>query len=269
MGRDQPEVRLRLSSSAQAYLHDPVGHYFMGGSCLAFCHRGNLMGSTVWGRPDEADVAFLVSTWSIDDLLDSRYEAITDLSRLEALPRSAFDILTGGRRRQGGRKVGRHAIICPPVEAAALVAGFFAQVPATHERPVYNDRLSAYASLSHPDGPALLAELDRILAAAITDKPVSRELAGYIRSHLREATLMSSARAMGRSVRTLQRELDAEGTSYRVERDKAQAEKAEQLIRNSALKLADIAAQVGCSSPSQLTRLVRRMTGVSPSALRK
>jgi AraC-like DNA-binding protein len=264
-------MTLRPSNSPQAFLGDPVDRFSLGRSHLAWCHRGELVGSVVWARPSDAELKFLMSMWDLGSRLKPGYEAVTDVSLLEALEVSAFETLNAARLTHpcGVTGIRRHVLVCQTNSASTLVAGFYSLLPKSHARDVFTDRASAFASLDHADAAEVLVELEAILATAIPGAPVLRDLADFFKSHLRDATLMAAARKLGRSVRTLQRDLLDEKTSFREERDRARAHKAEALIRTTTLKLSEIAEQVGCSSPSQLSKLVRRLTGISPSALRK
>lgn len=104
-----------------------------------------------------------------------------------------------------------------------------------------------------------LAE-DRSLAASV--RPV---IAAML--HGGEPTLERMARAYGRSVRTLQRRLADEGTSFSEQLDLVRRDLALALLDEEDLSLADLSERLGYSAQSALTRAVRRLTGHTPSQL--
>lgn len=76
------------------------------------------------------------------------------------------------------------------------------------------------------------------------------------------------AAAAGMTPRTLQRRLAADGTSFAALVDDARREAALTAIASSTAPLAEISASLGYSSPSALTRAVRRWTDHPPRDLR-
>ncbi|MFJ8041809.1 helix-turn-helix transcriptional regulator [Kitasatospora sp. NPDC096147] len=81
--------------------------------------------------------------------------------------------------------------------------------------------------------------------------------------------LPQAAAALGLSSRTLQRLLAAGGTTFRAELLAVRLESAAQLIRRSALPLADIAAAAGFTDHPHLTRRFGERYGCSPQAYRR
>ncbi|MGF1661425.1 MAG: AraC family transcriptional regulator [Kineosporiaceae bacterium] len=77
------------------------------------------------------------------------------------------------------------------------------------------------------------------------------------------------AAALGLHPRTLQRHLDAEGTSFGAVVDDARRRAAHALLTAGDLPLTRVAAAVGLAEQSALTRCVRRWYGTTPTALRR
>lgn len=69
--------------------------------------------------------------------------------------------------------------------------------------------------------------------------------------------------------RTLRRQLQAEGASYRALLDRVRERAARRLLRERALPLAQVAAAVGFSDPRDFRRAFKRWTGRLPGALRR
>lgn len=106
---------------------------------------------------------------------------------------------------------------------------------------------------SHPEG-------GTVWASAIGDV-VKRDL-------LRTWTLGSIATELGRSSRSLQRDLRAEGTSFSSILQRTRVEAALDLIENSNLGLTEIAFCSGFSDHAHLTRTTRKIMDAPPSSLR-
>jgi len=70
------------------------------------------------------------------------------------------------------------------------------------------------------------------------------------------------------SVRTLQRRLGEEGTSFTEELDRERRKVALRLLGDSDADLADLTLRLGYSAPSAMSRAIRRLTGSSPSGIR-
>lgn len=82
------------------------------------------------------------------------------------------------------------------------------------------------------------------------------------------ATAVQVAAHLGINVRTLQRRLAAEGTTFEALLDEVRRDRAEQYLRDSGLSLAEVAALVGYSHPSSLSRASLRWFGAPPRTVR-
>jgi AraC-like DNA-binding protein len=135
---------------------------------------------------------------------------------------------------------------------------------------------AADANLPLPGaGPALAAILgdyaDHLMATA---RPVwgwldtfRAALASCLADGGPELTRVAQQLAMG--PRTLQRRLRDEGTSWRVELERARQERTHRLLRETPLSVESIAARVGYSDVRALRRAVRRWYGKSPLEVRR
>ena len=84
-----------------------------------------------------------------------------------------------------------------------------------------------------------------------------------------EASQERVAQKLNRSCSTLQRELRAEGTSFRDVREDTRRRLAEEYILDREMTLQEIAFLLGFSDQSNFSRAFRRWTGSSPNAWRK
>jgi len=112
------------------------------------------------------------------------------------------------------------------------------------------------------------AQMERRLSAhadSITDR-VREEMAHRLRGEV--PTVETVARALHKSERQLQRELQLAGTSFRDLLDDLRHELAVEHMRESRLSIADISFLLGFSEPSAFHRSFRKWTGQTPAAYR-
>lgn len=97
-----------------------------------------------------------------------------------------------------------------------------------------------------------------------------RSLRKTLRPYLNDGgpPLALAAEIAGKSQRTLQRLLRANGTSYRELVEHARFELAAEMLVGSQVSVTDVAYAVGYEHPSHFTRAFRRVSGVAPQAFR-
>ena len=84
-----------------------------------------------------------------------------------------------------------------------------------------------------------------------------------------EATQGTVASSLNKSVSTLQRQLKAEGVSYRELLDETRRELAQQLLEEDRYALSQIAYLLGFSDQGNFSRAFKRWTGRSPASFRR
>jgi AraC-like DNA-binding protein len=101
-------------------------------------------------------------------------------------------------------------------------------------------------------------------------RTVGEACVALVRARLREGEteIDAVARLLGIGVRTLQRRLRQEGTSYRAILERQRAERALALVGETELALGEIATALGFADQAHFTRAFRRWTDLPPSALR-
>jgi AraC-like DNA-binding protein len=119
--------------------------------------------------------------------------------------------------------------------------------------------------------PSAHAEALRLCEAKM---PVASNELTQLKSWMRKRVgtapkIEDAAQALGCSERTLRRRLVAAGTSYREMHDKLRAERAQALLRDSRLAIAEISTQLGFSDDREFRRAYKRWTGEVPSQARK
>ena len=128
----------------------------------------------------------------------------------------------------------------------------------------------------HARGPVSAAPPLTTLADVARDRRggAPRDTIGVISEHIRlqvlagAVTIDRTARAMDTSIRSLQRELNREGTEFRALVNAARAARATELLRRTDASVTRIAAELGYSTPANFSRAFRTATGVNPSVLR-
>ena len=132
------------------------------------------------------------------------------------------------------------------------------------ERPVRgaDPRIGAY----------LVRHADAVLEPRTLAKPGSLDV--QVREQIDAGLLAdrfdqpSVARALGMSVRSLQRGLKDLGTSFSAELEQVRRERAESLLQRRDLSVADVAFMLGYADPRPFYRSFRRWTGRTPQQFR-
>ncbi len=128
--------------------------------------------------------------------------------------------------------------------------------------------------LLHADA-ELLAVLERQVEDFLSKLPRVQELTTQVRSVLArglrdgDASVESTARALGLTPRTLQRRLSESDTSHRLLLDAVRRDFAQRYLLDSQLSIEQIAQLLGFSEPSAFHRAFRRWTGLTPSEFRE
>jgi len=78
----------------------------------------------------------------------------------------------------------------------------------------------------------------------------------------------SAACSLGTSVRTLQRELNREGVSFRDLTNALRVRRAAELLRDTDLSVTEVSSALGYSAPTHFARAFRTRTGMSPNEFR-
>ncbi|MEM0964324.1 MAG: helix-turn-helix transcriptional regulator, partial [Bacteroidota bacterium] len=105
---------------------------------------------------------------------------------------------------------------------------------------------------------------------ATPQSDVSPETTRRVRDHLEDAlprgevTVGATARALGVSVRTLQRQLATEGTTYAEVVERTRRSAASRLL-DAGISVQEVASRLGYAEPTSFTRAYRRWHGHPPS----
>jgi AraC-like DNA-binding protein len=263
---------MRPAASEEILTAAPAGRTFAGRHFLVWCWSPTLAGTVFWGRPDLADLQLAMRLWEMDAQLE-RYSSVVDLSRVEAIDAAPFEHALGHLQRRGAwyaARVSRGAVVPPQTSVlpAVVIAGMWRIAAPGHPWSEQPDAARAFTWLGHPDGDAAHREVEAMIATAMATSPLLEMLRRHLQGRLATASLISAARALQVSERTLQRTLRAAGTSFSAEVDRARVDAAKLRLRDDDAKIESVARAVGCVSASHLARVFRRVTGTTPGAYR-
>jgi AraC-like DNA-binding protein len=255
-------------------LASPIGRYLAGSFYLHWVYSPSLIGTVYFGRPEESAFPALEPLFALPGhaALAAAYDVLVDCAALESLPPTAFEFLSRylAAVQAVASRMRRVAIVRPPGHAGIVLAGvFYELVRGTFEAALFADRAEASRWLAHPDAPAAIVELDRLMDEIRQRPPQLRQLLHYLEKALRRPTLVNAAREMGVSPRSLQRLLSSAGTNFRRQVAHARIRAAEALLLDGSVKLEAVAREVGYSSLSHFTVAFRRATGEAPGDFRR
>jgi AraC-like DNA-binding protein len=264
---------VQRASDLNAYVKAPVGRYYAGPNFLHFFADPSFCGTVFWDRPDEQAMRLFVRV--VDAELpenSAKHSALVDARRLTGVDPAAFQVLLehfSPRSATYGVNIIRQAMIRPDGLIGTIVAGFYDVVPSytPDASRVLTDPAEAFAWIERPL--ELLAEIDEAQAEASGANPALQALRDFLAQHLTEASLDTAARGLGVSGRTLQQQLQEAGTTFRRELGAARIRAAKLLLASGDIKLAAIAAEVGCASLQHFSTLFRKQTGETPSVWRE
>ena len=116
----------------------------------------------------------------------------------------------------------------------------------------------------------LMGQAEARLASLTPDDSFLAEVRSAIECELvsGEPTTTAVAKRLGKSERSLRRQLAASGSSFRELIEGVRGESAEKLLRNAGASITEIAFALGFSDSSAFTRAFRRWRGMSPSDYR-
>jgi AraC-like DNA-binding protein len=257
--------------SFERYRLAPAGCYISLRHTMAFCAGPALWGFAAWGAPSRAEIEQLMSFVMLDLAADVEPHAtLVDMRGLEIGDLSAFAPLiehASSHQELAATKVTGMAVLRPPGLLGMTVAGFFQVVPVLFPVRIFADVLQAAAWAG--TSPQQASALDSLLQSARTSDPFLAQLRAWLDHHVADATLTTAARALARSRRSLQRDLQLAGSSFRAELLEARVRQAKTLLLHTSASLTEIAHDVGCASLQHFSILFRSHTGKAPSQWRE
>lgn len=161
--------------------------------------------------------------------------------------------------RPSARNSAESSFRCPVLfDQPDLALVFMARELHTSRRA---DRQVAHATLEDVARARLEPETRQTLYGTISASILTQVLAGRV-------SVERTAQSLGFSTRKLQRELDMAGRSFREMVNEARLLRAQELLGDQTLSVAEIAASLGYSTSAHFARAFRRATGLAPMVFR-
>ena len=148
---------------------------------------------------------------------------------------------------------------CPVAfDAAAITVSFDARLLDRPAAPRANAQLITLEDLARARfQPASLDDFRGVVQAQIWAQVLSGEV-----------SIDSTARALGTSVRSLQRSLDRDGLEFREMVNSIRTKRAKELLSGTKASITEISTELGYSAPANFARAFRKSTGVAPNVFR-
>lgn len=225
----------------------------------------------MWGRPLEADIEAMIPFFEVG--VAPRFKghmSFVDARGVESVDLLAFKRLLGylmARRDAWGPNIAKQAVLHPSGVSGVLVSGALHVARPPHPFGTFGPD-EGRAAFEYCGVPDLFDEVEA-LRLKLSGAP---EILRAVRAVLGERPRASStqlARALGLSQRTLQRRLEAAGSSLRAERQRQVTVAIEELLSGTTLDLEAIAARVGLNSAAHLVRHFKAAHGLTPGAWRE
>lgn len=264
---------LRLAASLDEIERGPVGRALTGASFLTWCTTPRLVGTVHFGRRDVPDAHTLARLYSLVRHVELRppLRRVVDGRALKGVDDDAWNYMMAvvSQQAHGMRDLfERQAVIVEPTIDGARNAALLPAFGPSDQFRVFADADEAYRWSDPEDGPAAHQAVDALLAEISTAGDVAVRTRAWVAAHLREARIATCASTLGVSTRSLQRHLTAAGLTFRAIVTDERVAAAQARLLHGAGKIDAIARDVGCSSASQLSVLLRRAGLERPSEVR-
>src|SRR5690606_5018524 len=213
------EIKPLKQRSLEAYVKRPIGAWASGEGWLHFCtEEPYLVGAVTWGAfgGEPADALLACATATLEAL--PPHPGLVDARRTVSIDAVAFEVASDFVRRQWeplGKTMQKLVAVRPPGLAGAIASGFFRVVPAPYPLEIYDERGEALRAIGLEQYVSLVDEIEQLASGGGLGFVV--DLHRVIEDDLVGSSLATSAKKLGMSVRTLQRRLQYEGTSFQRE----------------------------------------------------
>jgi AraC-like DNA-binding protein len=255
-------------------LLDPVGNATVGPHHAMWCVDADLTGVSLWGEPTSAEVTALFALLAAphSEALNLPCDVVLDGRYLRGMNVEAFEVFVEHARHHHSTiaaRTRRQALVRPEGAVGALFSGFNALLAPEYRWGVFARLDEALAWLERDDAQQASQAVTDVVNRGQQASPLVISLEAWLRSRRDRVAVSDAAKALAVSVRSLQRHLAEHGTSFRDMAAEVAVERAEALLTESELKIANIADSAGNTSRETLVRRFRRRRGVTPSEWRR
>jgi AraC-like DNA-binding protein len=261
-------------STLEQYLKAPLGRW-VSGECWLHCCTADpyLVGTILWGALDASSLeAVLECANAALDKMPDAHAVLLDGRRNRSVDAVCYamtsDFVIRNRKRLGHRVTSLGGVR-PPGLVGAIAEGFFRVVPPPYPVQLFTERGEALRWLGCEQHASSIDEIERIATSATPSASILADLHRALEDLLEDASLESAARKLGLSVRSLQRRLRSEGTTFQREVSVVRVRVAQRLMLDTDAPLSRIASDAGFASPATFSVVFRKLAGESPREWRE
>jgi len=263
---------LRAARDVDDFLVDPL-HAYVLRRTFCFWQVAGANGVLAWGAPNVDDVAEMCRVFDVSVVRPEvgRHVSIVDTTGIRGIDALAFDALLThltSRREAWANLVERQAVIVLRGVFGAALAGVFQLLQPRYPTQSFTDPDEAIAWALPREPEATRAAYRSMRALALELPDIVRRIRGLFDAERRSLDVDATARRLGLTPRTLQRQLRAAQTSMRQEARAFRLRRSASLLARSDLPILQVARAVGVSE-AQLGKLYRSEHGLSPNAFRQ
>jgi AraC-like DNA-binding protein len=217
---------------------------------------------------DDEDAEEATRVWvALSRRMAAPYQFVLDLRQLQGVSGGAFARVTEFTKTAKPGLDRLAVLVGKQTSGGSIQVGLFTMCQPSFAWRAFTTTPEAAHWLG---GGRILEYLAAVEAQGVTHERGRGELDGIVEV-LRaapEASIEAVARKLARSRRSVQRLLEANGTTFSALRASVRVSAAEDLLRDPEAKLDAVAAAIGCADRRTLNRLFKRMTGESPATYR-
>lgn len=256
--------------SVEAYSSEPRGRYVAGPTFLHLCEDTGTFATFIWARPSASDVGRLVAALRAEmQPHASPHASYADVRGLTGVDPDSYAALAHyfeSVRGQSATRITAQAVVYGAGLAASVAVGFWEVYAPAFPYRAFVDPHAATAWLGLP--PDSLASWEALRDAVARVPEELSALRSWLTANFKQPSLLTGARALGVSDRTLQRRLREAGTSFQKELDVVRSVEARARLEGRDDKLAQIAEELGFATHQAFTDWFRKQEGESPSEYR-
>ena len=263
-------MKLSPAPSLNSFMGAPVGRFWPGDSFFYWCASPSLFGFSLWGRPAAEDVEKLCAALLVELGPHAQpHRSLVDASLVEEVEPAAFEVLqryVKKHREALATRVTRLALVRPAGLVGAVVAGFYAVLDSPYPTQAFTELEPALEWLGVESAAAQTLVARRAELSGVS--PLLAQLRSVLASEGARGSVAEVARQLSLSSRTLQRRLEALGTSFQKELLTHRLRIAQLALRGSDQAITAISFDAGFSTPQHFSAAFRKFTGLTPTAFR-
>lgn len=257
------------AATPEEFLRSPAGKYYIG-RCFAFWQQSTeLDGLSIWGHADADSLRVVVRLLDVGAV--SPHRSLLDMRGLTGVDFEGFDVMYRGvRDHQEGfaQNIEKQAILRPDGPIGALVLGFYNLITVRYPVKQFTNEDDALVWLEIAERGDVLAELAAMRMTAFGRPEVVTRLRARLAATNGRGSPEQLAKALGLSLRSLQRKLAEIGTTVRDELHAFRVERAKKLLFETDDSLFAVSSSAGFESVRTFTEVFSKRTGETPHTFR-